>query len=207
MITPTIYLHHNDLPVDVNFSQTVAIDTEAMGLNPHRDRLCLVQLSAGDGDCHLVKFDVQRKIDAPHLKRLLSDTGLLKIFHFARFDVALLQHTFGITMSSIYCTKIASKLVRTFIERHGLKDLCRDLLGVDISKTQQSSDWGQTDYTSDQQLYAATDVLYLHKLKNKLDIMLEREHRMAMVQQLFHFIPTCAQLDVLGFTDLNVLQH
>ena len=208
MITPEIHLHHQDLPSSVQFNGSVAIDTEAMGLNPHRDRLCLVQLSAGDGVCHLVKIETQsQKNGAPHLTRLLTDTNVLKIFHFARFDVGILQHTFDITIPSIYCTKIASKLVRTFIDRHGLRDLCKDLLGVEISKEQQTSDWGKAEYTTEQQKYAATDVLYLHQLKAKLDNMLVREGRMELAQTLFNFLPTCAKLDILGYDDLSILKH
>lgn len=208
MITPEIHFHQHDLPTSLPINDSVAIDTEAMGLNPHRDRLCLVQLSTGNGVCHLVKIAAQQQQNsAPNLTRLLTDSHILKIFHFARFDVGILQHTFNITIPSIYCTKIASKLVRTFIDRHGLRDLCRDLLGIEISKEQQTSDWGKSDYTLEQQQYAATDVLYLHQLKAKLDGMLVREGRQELAQALFDFIPTCAKLDIMGYDDLNVLKH
>lgn len=208
MTSPIIHLHHHDLPASVEVNSHVAIDTEAMGLNPHRDRLCLVQLSTGDGVCHLVKIEAQQpKINAPNLIRLLTNANISKIFHFARFDVGILQHTFNITIPSIYCTKIASKLVRTFIDRHGLRDLCKDLLGVEISKEQQTSDWGKAEYSAEQQKYAATDVLYLHQLKAKLDEMLVREGRMELAHTLFNFIPTCAKLDILGYDDLSVLKH
>ena len=206
-MTLNIQLHHDDLPNNLDLGPMVAIDTEAMGLNPHRDRLCVVQLSSGDGVCHVVKMDASKPLQAPNLKALLSNPNILKIFHFARFDVGILQHTFGITCSPIYCTKIASKLVRTFIDRHGLKDLCRDLLGVEISKTQQVSDWGAPELNKDQLAYAATDVLYLHRLKIILDELLNRENRMPLAQKCFDFIPTCSQLDLLGYTDLSIFKH
>lgn len=207
MAGPQIQLHKGDLPASVKFDSSIAIDTEAMGLNPYRDRLCLVQISAGDGICHLIQVNESRIIEAPNLKRILSDPALLKLFHFARFDIAILQHTFNIDIQSVYCTKVASKLVRNFLDRHGLRDLCRDLLGVDISKEQQASDWGNTQLNEQQLHYAATDVLYLHQLKEKLDILLEREGREQIARKIFDFLPTCAKLDLLGYTELQVLNH
>lgn len=205
-MTPEIHVYHGDLPEGLHLGPVVAIDTEAMGLNPHRDRLCLVQLSQGDGVCHLVKM-APGAVIAPRLKALLEDPTILKLFHFARFDVALLQHTLNTRCAPIYCTKIASKIGRTFLDRHGLKDLCRELLGIDISKTQQTSDWGAKDLSNDQKLYAATDVLYLHALKEKLDALLKREGRTHLAQHCFDFLPTCAALDVLGYENLSILNH
>jgi ribonuclease D len=202
---PKIFLHSGDLPSDVVFQGSIAIDTEAMGLNPHRDRLCLVQISSGNGECHLVKFD--GVYDAPRLKKVLNDASILKIFHFARFDVAILQHYLNAQMSNIYCTKIASKLARTFTDKHSLRDLCRDLIGVDVSKEQQTSDWGAPTLKIEQQEYAATDVLHLHKLKDKLDLMLVRENKVDLAQSCFEFIPTCTQLDLMGHDDLNIFKH
>ncbi len=206
-MSPIIHLHQGDLPEAIHFRGSVAVDTETMGLNPHRDRLCLVQLSAGDGVCHLVQLNQSRTYDCPNLKKVLSDLEILKIFHFARFDVAVLQHFLKIRVKPIYCTKIASKLVRTFGDRHGLRDLCKELIGVDISKDQQSSDWGARDLSPEQRHYAATDVLYLHKLKEVLDEKLIRENRMDVAQGCFDFIPTCADLDLLGYDQLSVLEH
>ncbi len=205
-MAPEIHLYDEDLPEGLVLGPIVAIDTEAMGLNPHRDRLCLVQLSQGGGVCHLVKIKPGQK-SAPRLEALLKDPNILKLFHFARFDVAILQHTFNLRCAPIYCTKIASKLVRTFIDRHGLKDLCRELLGVDISKTQQSSDWGAEVYTPEQKLYAATDVLHLHALKDKLDALLVREGRTELAKACWDFIPYCADIDLLGYEELKVLAH
>ena len=204
---PDIRLYKNDLPDDLDFGSIVAIDTEAMGLNPHRDRLCLVQLSSGDGVCHLVQISRDNPNEAPNLKRLLTNPSVLKIFHFARFDVGILTHTFNVPCAPIYCTKIASKLSRTFIDRHGLKDLCRDLLGIEISKIQQVSDWGQQELSDKQLAYAASDVLYLHDLKEKLDQILKREGRQDLAQKCFDFLPTCADLDLLGFNDLAIFRH
>ncbi len=206
-MSPTIHLHQRDLPESVRFKGSVAVDTETMGLNPHRDRLCLVQLSAGDGVCHLVQLNQSGAYDCPNLKKVLSDPEILKIFHFARFDVATLQHFLKIRVKPIYCTKIASKLVRTFGDRHGLRDLCKELIGVDISKEQQSSDWGGKNLSPEQQHYAATDVLHLHKLKEVLDEKLIRENRMEIAQGCFDFIPTCADIDLLGYDRLSVLEH
>lgn len=202
---PKIFLHNGDLPSDVVFQNSIAIDTEAMGLNPHRDRLCLVQISSGNGECHLVKFD--GIYDAPHLKKILNDPSILKIFHFARFDVAILQHYLNVQMKNIYCTKIASKIARTFTDKHSLRDLCRELIGVDISKEQQTSDWGTPVLKVEQQEYAATDVLHLHKLKERLDQLLLREGKVNLAQSCFDFIPTCTQLDLMGHDDLNVFRH
>ena len=185
----------------------MAIDTETMGLNPHRDRLCVVQLSAGDGNAHLVQFGKGR-YDAPNLKALLENPKVLKIFHFGRFDIAVLKHYLGADTSPVYCTKIAAKLVRTFTDRHGLKDLCRELLGVEISKQQQTSDWGQPVLTPEQQNYAASDVLHLHGLKAKLDALLEREGRTGLAQACFDFLPYRAELDLKGWhDDADVFHH
>jgi ribonuclease D len=202
----TIHLHQGDLPADVSFGDSVAIDTETLGLNPHRDRLCLVQLSAGDGVCHLVRF--QKGIyDAPNLKKLLADPGVTKLFHFARFDVAVLRHYLGVDTAPIYCTKIASKLVRTFTDRHGLKDLCRELIGVEISKQEQSSDWGAAQLSDAQLKYAASDVLHLHKLAAVLDQMLAREGRTDIAAQCFSFLPMRARLDLEGWPEIDIFAH
>lgn len=202
----SIHLHHGDLPAGLDFGQSVAIDTETMGLAPHRDRLCLVQLSAGDGVSHLVQF-AAGALDAPNLKALLANAAVLKIFHFARFDVAVLEHHLGVLPRPIYCTKIASRLVRTFTDRHGLKDLCRDLLGLELSKQQQSSDWGAPELTDEQLRYAASDVLHLHALKAKLDGMLAREGRQALAQACFEFLPTRALLDLGGWAGEDIFAH
>ncbi len=200
------HLHIGDLPEGVSFGSSVAIDTETMGLNPHRDRLCLVQLSAGDGNCHLVQLRAG-EYGAPNLKKLLADPDCLKIFHFARFDVAVLKHYLRVDTQPLYCTKIASKLVRTFTDRHGLKDLCKELLNVDLSKQQQSSDWGATDLTPEQLAYAASDVLHLHALKRKLDTMLAREGRSELAQSCFRFLPWRAELDLLGWPEIDIFAH
>ena len=201
-----IHLHKGDLPDGLDLGPAVAIDSETMGLDPHRDRLCLVQLSAGDGDAHLVQF-AKGTYDAPNLKALLADPTKVKIFHFARFDVAVLSHYLGVTCTPVYCTKIASKLIRTYTDRHGLKDLCRELLGVDISKQQQSSDWGADDLTPAQLQYAASDVLYLHQLVEKLDVMLEREGRAHLADACFRFLPTRAELDLAGWAETDIFAH
>lgn len=202
----TIHLHAHDLPDDLDLGPVVAIDCEAMGLNPHRDRLCLVQLSAGDGDAHLIQ--VAREMQpAPNLMKLLSDPKVLKLFHYGRFDIALLLHSFGVVTAPVYCTKIASKLVRTYTDRHGLKYLISELLGVDISKQQQSSDWGSITLSEAQQTYAASDVLHLHRLRAALDTMLEREGRKAVAQKLFDFLPIRAELDLLGWPDTDIFSH
>jgi len=201
------HVHHEDLPPGLTFGDSVAVDSETMGLDPHRDRLCLIQMSRGDGDCHMVKFAAGSSYDAPNLKALLSDPDVLKIFHFARFDVAVVEQYLGISSTPAYCTKIASKLVRTYTDRHGLKDLCRELLGVEISKQQQSSDWGAAELTQDQINYAASDVLHLHKLKEKLDVMLARENRRELAQACFDFLPYRARLDLKGWAEMDIFHH
>jgi ribonuclease D len=202
----TIRLHKGDLPDDAVFGPIVAIDTETLGLNPHRDRLCLVQLSRGDGDADLVQIAVgQRR--APNLERLLYDPKVLKLFHFARFDLAVLAHAFGAAPAPVYCTKIASKLARTYTDRHGLKDLVRELLAIEISKQQQSSDWGAATLSEAQQAYAATDVLHLHELKARLDVMLAREGREAFAAACFEFLPTRARLDLAGWAETDIFAH
>jgi ribonuclease D len=202
----SIHLHRGDLPRDVVFSGTVAIDTEAMGLNPHRDRLCLAQLSAGDGVCHLVQF-AAGQYDAPNLRALLADPSVLKLFHFGRFDIALLHHYVGALARPVYCTKIASKLARTFTDRHGLKDLCKELIGVEVSKQQQSSDWGAEDLSDEQLRYAASDVLHLHALRARLDEMLAREGRRELAEACFAFLPTRALLDLAGWAEQDIFEH
>ncbi len=202
----TNHLHQGDLPDNLGLGQVVAVDSETMGLNPHRDALCVVQLSAGDGDAHLVQLD-RKLYDAPNLKALLSDPGVLKIFHFARFDIAAFQRWLGIETKPVYCTKIASKLTRTYTDRHGLKDITRELLGVDMSKQQQSSDWGAATLTEAQIDYAASDVLYLHDLRAKLDEMLAREGRTAYAAACFDFLPTRAALDLAGWPETDIFAH
>jgi ribonuclease D len=199
-------LHKNDLPAGLDFKGAVAVDTETLGLLPRRDRLCLVQLSAGDGTAHLVQFD-GTDWSAPRLKALLADASILKLFHFARFDVAVLRHYLGVLPHPIYCTKIASKLARTYTDRHGLKDLCGELLGIDLSKQQQSSDWGAEKLTDQQRSYAASDVLHLHALKAKLAAMLEREGRTEIAETCFRFVGTRASLDLAGFEDMDIFAH
>lgn len=202
----TIHLHKGDLPADVDFGAAVAIDTETQGLNPLRDRLCVAQLSAGDGTSHLVQF-APGQYDAPNLKRLLADRSVLKILHFARFDVAICRQWLGVTMGPIYCTKIASKLVRTYTDRHSLSTLAKELLGIDMSKQQQSSDWAAEDLTPAQQEYAAADVLYLHQIKDRLDTMLAREGRADMAKACFDFLPTRAELDLKGWAETDIFAH
>ena len=202
-----IFLHHGDLPADVDFGSSVAIDTETMGLHLHRDRLCLAQLSAGDGSAHLVKFAPDDDYAAPNLKRLLADPAVVKIFHYARFDVAVLQRRLGVVAAPLYCTKIASRLARTYTDRHGLKDLCRELLGVDLSKQQQSSDWGAAELKREQLEYAASDVLYLHDLKTRLDAMLARLDRAALAAECFAFLPARAALDLAGWEEADIFAH
>ena len=201
-----IHIHNNDLPENLDLGKSIAIDTETMGLNPYRDRLCLVQLSSGNGDAHLVRI-AHRRADAPHLKSLLADPARAKLFHFARFDVAVLEHNIGPVSGDIYCTKIASKLARTYTDRHGLRDLCRELLRIDISKQQQSSDWGADNLGDDQTEYAAGDVLYLHQIRAHLDTMLEREGRQHLATACFAFIRTRTALDLGGFADLDIFHH
>ena len=202
----SIHLHHGDLPAGVDFGPSVAIDTETMGLDPNRDRLCLVQLSAGDGVSHLVQF-AGGAYEAPHLKALLADDRVLKIFHFGRFDIAMLRRYLGVATQPVYCTKIASRLVRTFTDRHGLKDLVREVLGIELSKQQQSSDWGAPELTDEQLRYAAADVLHLHALKARLDQMLAREGRTALAQACFDFLPTRALLDLGGWAAEDIFAH
>lgn len=202
----TVHLHRGDLPKGISFGDAVAIDTETLGLNPLRDRLCLVQLSAGDGDAHLVQF-ARNEYDAPNLKALLADPKVTKIFHFARFDLAMLFHHLGVMPSPVYCTKIASRLVRTYSPYHGLKDLCREMLGVDLSKQQQSSDWGAAELTPEQQHYAATDVFHLHQLRARLDERLEREQRTALATACFEFLPARARLDLAGWPETDIFAH
>ncbi|MFA9473391.1 MAG: ribonuclease D [Filomicrobium sp.] len=201
-----ITLHKGDLAEGVTFGDSVAIDSETLGLNPHRDRLCLVQLSAGDGTAHLVQFDGSN-YDAPRLKAVLEDAGVLKIFHFARFDVAVMHKYLGVLATPIYCTKIASKLVRTYTDRHGLKDVVSELAGVELSKQQQSSDWAAMELSEQQLAYAASDVLYLHTVKRRLDQMLEREGRTQLAQRAFDFLATRAELDLKGFGDIDIFSH
>ena len=199
-------LYQGDLPSGLDLGAAVAVDSETMGLKPFRDRLCLIQLSSGDGNAHLVQFS-RGDLAAPRLRALLTDPGTLKIFHFARFDLAAIRHHMGIVVSPVYCTKIASRLVRTFAERHGLKDLCKELLGVDISKQMQSSDWGAGELSNRQLDYAAADVLHLHRLKAELDRRLEREGRTELAEALFRFLPTRAELDLLGWNDPDIMDH
>ena len=206
MTTQKIKLHKGDLPAGLTFPNGIAIDTETMGLNPHRDRLCLVQLSGGDGTAHLVKFD-GKSYEAPNLKALLADPKILKIFHFARFDVAVLDHYLGVATSPIYCTKIASKLARTYTDRHGLKDLVGEILGIELSKQQQSSDWGAAELSDSQRSYAANDVLHLHAIKARLDEMLARVGRQDLAKAAFGFLSTRAKLDLLGFEDDDIFAH
>ncbi len=199
----TLHLHRGDLPDGLSLGPVVAVDTETMGLHPHRDRLCLVQLSAGDGTAHLVQLVPValggRGFDCPNLAALMADPATLKLFHFARFDVAVLQHSLGIDVGPVACTKIAARLVRTFTERHGLASLCRDLLGVELSKQQQSSDWGSPELSPEQLTYAASDVLYLHALWARLEALLAREDRLDLARQCFAFLPARARLDLLGY--------
>lgn len=200
------HLHHNDLPDGLVLGPVVAIDCETMGLNPHRDRLCLVQLTDGTGDAHMVQIS-KGQAGAPNLCAMLTNPEVLKLFHYGRFDIAALQHAFGVVTAPVYCTKIASKLVRTYTDRHGLRVLVQDLLGVDISKHQQQSDWGAPKLTNAQLDYAASDVLYLHKLKDAFDVLLAREDRTALAQACFDFLPVRAALDLQGWAELDVFGH
>ncbi len=202
----TIHIYQNDLPDGLTLGPVVAIDCETMGLLPHRDRLCLVQLSGGDGDAHLVQI-TQDQTEAPNLTRMLADPAVLKLFHFGRFDIAVLLHRFGVLTAPVWCTKIASKLVRTYTDRHGLKYLLQEMLGVDISKQQQSSDWGARKLSGAQMEYAASDVLYLHRLKAALCPVLEREGRTELAQRCFDFLPARAQLDLAGWPDTDIFAH
>lgn len=203
----TAYLHKGDLPADVLVGATaVAVDSETMGLRLGRDPLCVVQLSAGDGDAHVVQLD-RATYDAPNLKRLLTDPNVTKLFHFGRFDIAMFYLHLGVVAAPVYCTKIASKLARTYTDRHGLKDVTRELVGADLSKAQQSSDWGAEKLSDEQVAYAASDVLHLHALRARLDAMLEREDRMAMAKACFEFLPHRAILDVRGWEDVDIFAH
>lgn len=200
------HVHQGDLPDDLDLGQIVAIDCETMGLNPHRDRLCVVQLSSGDGTAHLVQI-AKGQTAAPNLERMLADPNVLKLFHFGRFDIAAMQNAFGVVTAPVFCTKIASKLVRTYTDRHGLKNLLQELLGIDISKQQQSSDWGAADLTSAQVDYAASDVLYLHRLREVLLEKLDREGRTEMAQACFDFLPMRAALDLAGWPEQDIFSH
>lgn len=198
----TIHLYRGDLPDELRLGPVVAVDTETMGLDPRRDRLCLVQLSDGDGNAHLVQI-LPGQTEAPNLVRLMADPDTLKLFHYGRFDIAMLERTFGVSTAPVWCTKIASKLVRTYTDRHGLKNLVQELLGIDISKQQQTSDWGAADLTNAQLDYAASDVLYLHALKDRLSAILDREGRTELAQRLFDFLPIRARLDLMGWDDVR----
>ncbi len=202
----TIHLYQNDLPAGLNLGTIVAIDTETMGLDPRRDRLCLVQLSSGDGNAHLVQI-AKGQTAAPNLTRMLTDPKTLKLFHFGRFDIAMMQQAFGVVTAPVWCTKIAAKLVRTFTDRHGLKYLLQEMVGVDVSKQQQTSDWGATTLTDAQKEYAASDVLYLHKLKDALEACLIREDRLDLALRCFAFLPTRCELDLKGWDDPNDIFH
>jgi ribonuclease D len=202
----TIYFHERDLPDGLDLGRSVAVDTETMGLEPRRDRLCLAQLSAGDGTAHLVRF-APGAYEAPNLCRLLADASVLKLFHYGRFDIAVMGVYLGVFAAPVYCTKIASRLTRTYTDRHGLKDLCRELIGVELSKQQQISDWGAESLSEEQKAYAASDVLYLHQLKDRLDALLEREGRTEIAQACFDFLPTRARLDLLGWAERDIFSH
>jgi ribonuclease D len=202
----TVTLHHGDIPPNLSFGDCVAIDTETMGLSPLRDRLCLVQLSAGDGDAHIVQFSAGQYA-APNLKKLLTDPAVTKLFHFGRFDIAVMWTYLGVLTAPVYCTKIASRLARTYTEYHGLKHVCKDLLNVELDKQQQSSDWGAKALSEEQLKYAASDVFHLHKLKEALDIILVREGRIELAQSCFHFLPSRALLDVAGWGEVDIFAH
>ncbi len=201
----SIILHKNDLPDNIDLGNVVAVDTEAMGLQYGRDRLCLVQLSCGDGDAHLVQM-LDRSYNAPNLKKLISNNEVKKIFHFARFDVAIIKKYLGVNCPNIYCTKIASKLARTYTDKHGLKHLCKELIGVDLSKQSQSSDWGIEDLSNEQLNYAASDVYYLHRIKSILDKMLEREGRVELAEKCFEFLQARVELDLQGWSE-DIFEH
>ncbi|MFD0910357.1 ribonuclease D [Ruegeria arenilitoris] len=200
------HLYKNDLPDGLDLGPIVAIDCETMGLNPHRDRLCVIQMSGGDGDCHIVQVE-KGQTSAPNLSAMLENPDVLKLFHFGRFDIAAMYHAFGALAAPVYCTKIASRLVRTYTDRHGLKNLCQELLGVDISKQQQMSDWGAETLTEAQLDYAASDVLYLHRLRDALNARLEREGRTEMAQACFDFLPMRARLDLAGWPETDIFAH
>lgn len=202
----TTFLHHGDLPDGLDLGPVVAIDSETMGLRYRRDPLCVVQLSSGDGDAHVVRLN-RPAYDCPNLKALLADPAVLKLFHFGRFDIAMFQLHLGVTTAPVYCTKIASKLARTYTDRHGLKDVTRELIGVELSKVQQSSDWGADELSPEQLAYAASDVLYLHRLREKLDLMLDREGRTELAKACFDFLPTRARLDLAGWEEMDIFAH
>ena len=202
----TIKLYQGDIPKNLNLGSSIAIDTETMGLNITNDRLCLVQISSGNGECHIIKFK-KEKYNSINLKKILEDKSILKIFHFARFDVAVIKKYLQVNCSPIYCTKIASKIARTFTNRHGLKDLCKNLLKIDINKQNQTSDWGNEELTEEQVSYAATDVLYLHEIKNKLDKMLKREGREYLADACFKFLPIRSDFDLIGWQDKDIFEH
>lgn len=202
----TNFLYQNDLPDDLDLGPIVAIDCETMGLHPHRDRLCVVQMSGGDGNAHLVQV-AKGQTEAPNLCRMLADPDVLKLFHFGRFDIAAMQNAFGTVTAPVYCTKIASRLIRTYTDRHGLKNLLQELLSVDVSKQQQSSDWGAAELSKAQIDYAASDVLYLHRLRDALNIRLEREDRMEVAQACFDFLPMRANLDLIGWPEIDIFAH
>jgi ribonuclease D len=203
----TIYLHKGDLPDGIDFGSSVAVDTETQGLNPKRDRLCVVQLSAGNGDAHLVQLDESDYAAAKNLKNLMENPSVTKIFHFARFDVAVMKEYLDVTITPVFCTKIASRLVRTYTNRHGLKDLTKELLGIELNKQQQSSDWAAKDLSDAQKEYAASDVYHLHAMRDILVEMLEREGRMDMAQACFDFLPTRADLDLTGWENEDIFSH
>jgi ribonuclease D len=202
----TNYVHKGDVPADLALRGDIAVDTEAMGLNNKRDRLCLVQLSDGGGDAHLVQFD-KGGYDAPNLRRLLTDTARVKLFHFARFDLSILREYLGVRLTNIYCTRTASRLARTYTDKHGYKDICKELLGIDISKQQQSSDWGASSLSQEQIDYAASDVLHLHRLRAKLDEMLAREGRKDLAEACYGFLPYRAELDLAGWANDDIFAH
>jgi ribonuclease D len=202
----TVRVHNGDLPPHIDFGAAVAIDTETLGLDVRRDRLCVVQLSAGDGSAEIVQI-APGQTGAPNLEKLLADPAIVKLFHFGRFDMAVLRHAFGVMPNPVYCTKIASKLARTYTDRHGLKDLTRELIGVDLSKQQQSSDWGSPILSEAQLAYAASDVLHLHALRAKLDVMLARENRDALAQAAFVYLPERVRLDLAGFAEMDIFSH
>ena len=201
-----IKFYKNDLPLNVKFGDSIAIDTETMGLNINNDRLCLVQISDENGNCHIIQF-LKNSYNAPNLKKILNDKKILKIFHYARFDIAVIKKNLKVMCEPIYCTKIASKLARTFTDRHGLKDLCKDLLKIDINKNNQTSDWGNDTLTQSQIEYAANDVLYLHEIKNKLDKMIKREGKYEIAKSCFKFLPTRAEFDLIGWQEKDIFQH
>lgn len=206
MSSPPVKLHKGDLPAGLTLGPVVAVDTETLGLKPRRDRLCLVQLYGGSGDVHLVQFD-GRDWEAPNLKALLADAAVTKVFHFARFDLGVLQAYLGVMTGPVWCTKIASKLARTYTDRHGLKDLCGELLGIDLSKQQQSSDWAAANLSRQQLAYAASDVTHLHELKDRLEAMLAREGRTGLAEACFRFLPDRVRLDLAGFEEMDIFAH